>query len=169
MANKAIEQYNETSTTQDGDFLLLSRNGNGYFSIDPVNLRLGVQVATLTILKAEIEALNTTPQTIVAAQGAGSYIQAEGMTVVRFAGSAYGTNDDIRCKFNGEAEADYYFEVDGILGATAETVEGGIRNSTGVSMQENTDLEIFVPSGDPTSAGTGSILVYVWYRVIFSA
>ena len=86
---------------------------------------------------------------------------------MRNAGTAYGTNQNVRVKFNGEAEADYFVAWNAILAETAKRVKiGDFATKDNFFLQEDTVMEVFVPSGDPTAAGTGSIKVVLFYRVI---
>ena len=172
MANKAIKQYNETTATQTGsatadkDALLLQR-GSNYFWIDPVAARLGIQKAELTMTAAEVKALNSTPLEIVAAQGAGTYIiPLSGTYIVREAGTAYATQTTLRGKFNGAAEADYFYTWNSVLAGTSKLLKiADYANADNEDVLENTAFEIYAPTSDPTT-GTGSVTVVMYYRVI---
>lgn len=171
MANKSIKQYNEITDTQTGtitadkDAVLVQR-GTQYYWIDPVNLRLGVQKATLTLNDTQIKASNTTPIEIVSAPGAGKYIiPLPTCFAKRAAGTAYATQTSLRTRFTGAADADYYHNFNAILAGTADLARvADYANADNEDLQENTALEVYAPTADPTT-GTGNVTVVVYYLI----
>ncbi len=171
--DRSIKQYNQTTTTETGsavadkDGILLQR-GSGYFFIDPVDLRLGIQKVTLTITEAEIEALNTTEIEIISAPGAGKYIQILSHSyLVREVGSAYTSNTNVRCKYSTDIDANYLITWNAILALTAKTIKDGDTSANPArEWIEDDAVNVFVPTGDPGAAGTGSIIITLFYRIV---
>jgi len=125
-----------------------------------------LQEASLTIASADVLQLNSTPLTIVAAQGAGTAIEVISASVkIAFGSVAYATNTSLVIGSGGNS---HYLEID-CLAATVSTMrkfaDVEVTSNTATSIVENSGAGISVFSGDPT-AGDSDITVYVLYRVI---
>jgi len=127
-----------------------------------------LQEATLTIATADVLQLNSTPLTIVAAQGAGTAIEVISASLqIDFNTTAYATNTTITLISSGATDP----QADNSIDATVARI-GRFRNrhtsgasATATQLIENADLLVTVETGDPT-AGDSDITVSVLYRVI---
>lgn len=122
--------------------------------------------ASLTIASADVLQLNSTPLTIVAAQGAGTAIEVISASVRLTYGSVqYATNTVLLLKTSGASEPQVKW-AQSILGASSNMLAKSIESpNTSSDMIENAGLQVSVSSGNPT-AGDSDITVYVTYRVI---
>jgi hypothetical protein len=131
-----------------------------------VNCR--VQCASLTIASADVLKLNSTPLTIVAAQGVGTAIEVISASArVIYNSAAYATNTTLQLISPGGATL-VQATTTTVLAVTQNTHTGFIRTApiaSGGSIFENTELTVNVFNGDPT-AGDSEITVYVLYRII---
>jgi hypothetical protein len=163
-----------TSLTSDYQILAFTTDGdtnriNFDSAVAKANSNNGCvcfQEASLTIASADVLQLNTTPLTIVAAQGAGTAIELISATFKgTFNSIAYATNTDIDIRTTGSS-VNLTTNV-AKLGFTANTLNAFALKAdpSADQMIENTGLEVFVETGDPT-AGDSDITVYVTYRVI---
>ena len=124
--------------------------------------------ASLTIASADVLQLNSTPLTIVSAQGVGTAIEVISASVKMVYNSvAYATNTTLELKMSGANT-----NLATLTNSLAATVEShkylnisGTGTATATQIIENADLQVSVSIGDPT-AGDSDITVYVLYRVI---
>ena len=126
-----------------------------------------IKEASLTIASADVLTLNSTPITIVPAQGAGTVIEVLSAFVsIDFNTTAYATNTFIQLIVNGATTAQYG---GGILNATVATTkklpEISTTSSTTTQLITNAALQVSTLIGNPT-AGDSDITVYVTYRII---
>ena len=132
------------------------------------NFGSSVQSASLVIPSAQVLALNTTPQTIVAAQGAGKGIEVVSASMkIDFNSAAYATNTTLTLITSGATEPQSDNSIDATV---ARTGRFRLRYTSGASATAtqiiaNADLQVSVDTGDPT-AGDSDIEVFVLYRVI---
>ena len=124
--------------------------------------------AKLTIASADVLTLNTTPLTIVAAQGVGTAIEVISASVkIDFNTTAYATNTTLQLISPGGATL-VQATTTTVLAVTQNTHTGFIRTApvaSGGSIFENTALTVNVFNGNPT-AGDSDITVYITYRII---
>jgi hypothetical protein len=152
--------------TQDGDTERVALDG----AVDQANSNNGcvcIKSASLTISSADVLQLNSTPLTIVAAQGVGTVIQVISASVkIDFNTTPYATNIQLQIISSGSVKAQHSGNV---LDASVSTVrflaEQAATVATDTQLLENADLQVTVRTGDPT-AGDSDISVYVLYRVI---
>jgi hypothetical protein len=122
--------------------------------------------ASLTIASADVLQLNTTPLTIVAAQGAGTAIEVISASMKMVYNSvAYATATTLA--LNVATAGAYQLEwTSATLASTLDRFSrGGIISVAGEAYVENQPLTVTVDTADPT-AGDSDITVYVYYRVI---
>lgn len=122
---------------------------------------------SITIASAEVLQLNSTPLTIVAAQGVGTVIQVISASVkIDFNTTPYATNIQLQIISSGSVKAQHSQNV---LDASVSTVrflaEQAATVATDTQLLENADLQVTVRTGDPT-AGDSDITVTVLYRII---
>ena len=124
--------------------------------------------AKLTIASADVLTLNTTPITIVAAQGVGTAIEVISASVkIDFNTTPYATNTVLQLISSGGATL-VQATTTTVLTVTQNTHTGFIRTApiaSGGSIFENTELTVNVFNGNPT-AGDSDITIYVTYRII---
>ena len=126
-----------------------------------------LQEASLTIASADVLQLNSTPLTIVAAQGAGTAIDVVSASMLmNFNSVAYATNVQLSLKTDGSTD----YQADSRINNTANTIRKfaiatTLASATATQLVENAALQVTVTTGDPT-AGDSDITVYVTYRVI---
>lgn len=126
-----------------------------------------------SIPTADVLTLNSIPvQAIAAPVGSGKIIEVISAfgDIPAYSGSPYASNVILNLVFAGSTIT-YWFKNNFLDATTARAVSLGISNSGiaagDVEMIANTALNIYVPSGDPTNAGTGSdIVIYINYRII---
>ena len=117
--------------------------------------------AKLTIASADVLTLNTTPLTIVAAQGAGTVIEVLSAFVsIDFNTTGYATNTTLQVLNNLTSDAQFDGNVLGALFSGNLTLTPNLS-----SLTENQDLVVSVATNDPT-AGDSDITIYVTYRII---
>ena len=127
-----------------------------------------VQSASLFIPSADVLQLNTTPLTIVPAQGTGKGIEVIGASVkVDFNTTPYATNIMITLITSGATEP----QADNSIDASVTRI-GKFRHrstsgslATATQVLANAPLQVSVATGNPT-AGDSDIEVFVLYRVI---
>jgi len=126
----------------------------------------GVQSTSLTIASADVLQLNSTPLTIVAAQGAGTYIEViSAFVVIDFNSAAYATNTTIELIFSGASDELMISSINASVSKSVAFTKQGSGTAGNTQMLENTDLQVAVASGDPTT-GDSDIEVFILYRVI---
>jgi hypothetical protein len=165
-------QYPAASTADYADattFLIANEDGIiKQASLDGLMSNYGsdIRSASLVIASADVLQLNSTPQTIVAAQGAGKAIEVMGASVkVDFNSAAYATNTSITLIASG---ANLYQASATILASVSSTTRfriAGASSSTDTQAIANAALQVSVDTGDPTT-GDSDIEVFVLYRVI---
>lgn len=122
----------------------------------------------LELTKAEIAALNTTPQEIVGAPGANKTILIENiMAILNSDGVAFtGTSTDLDIDFaSGKKAAD----MTGFLGTTTGVKRGAAnhRASGGDDLAVNEALFVTQDSNDLGAGGANATLVVkLWYRIV---
>ena len=131
------------------------------------NFGSSLQSASLVIPSAQVLALNTTPQTIVASQGAGKGIELISASVkVDYNTTAYGTTNVIILQTSGATQRQAEVSV---LDATVSTVRNFFpieaTAATDTQIIANTDLTVKAKTSDPT-LGDSDIEVFVLYRVV---
>ena len=124
--------------------------------------------AKLTIASADVLQLNTTPLTIVAAQGVGTAIEVISASVkVDFNTTAYATNVSLALGSVGANNPQLVSST--ALNATVNSIRRLAVDSTfgGADTQiiENAAIVVAVEIADPT-AGDSDITIYVTYRII---
>lgn len=127
-----------------------------------------IQSTSLSIASADVLQLNSTPLTIVAAQGAGTIIEVVSAVLkIDFNSVAYATNTTITLLTSGAIVP----QADNSIDASVSRY-GKFRNrytsgepSTVTQLIENAALTVTVDTGDPT-AGDSNIEIFVIYRVI---
>jgi len=129
-----------------------------------------IKQASLTIPSADVLQLNTTPLTIVPAQGVGTAIEVLSACVsIDYGTTPYATNVglSLRCDDGGSVEPQVISLT--ALNASTSSIRKLAVDSTFAAADsqilENIPLEVYVPTGNPT-AGDSDITVYVTYRVI---
>ena len=121
--------------------------------------------ASLTIASADVLQLNSTPLTIVAAQGSGTAIEVISASFkIEFNSVAYATNTNLQLYASGSNEIQASNSIDQVANAFSK-FEFEIGATGSVQFVENAALLVNVGGGNPT-AGDSDITVYVLYRVI---
>ena len=131
------------------------------------NFGSSIQSASLVISSAQVLALNTTPQTIVEAQGAGKAIEVISASVkLSFNTTAYSTTSGVLLETSG---ANQRQAESAVFDATVSTVRNftmyQAAGSTDTQIIANAALQVKAKSADPT-LGDSDIEVFVLYRVI---
>ena len=125
----------------------------------------GVITVKTSLTSSDILALNTTPITLVEAQGSGTIIQPLSIVLsVDYGTAAYATNTTLQIKYQALPGN---MTTSTIISATQDTIVRTLPNTTltFTSLPINTPLVVDVASGDPT-AGDGTLDIYVSYVVI---
>lgn len=165
-------QYPAASTGDYEDattFLIANSNGEiKQASLDGLMTNYGsdIRSASLTILSADVLQLNSTPQTIVTAQGSGTVIEVvSAFFKLDFNSAAYATNTNmyIQC-----ATATAPQGLTTINSTVSQINRFRLTDAGGAALTqilENQDLQVTVATGDPT-AGDSDVEVFVLYRVV---
>jgi len=137
------------------------------------------EMAQKRVTSAQVLALNATPQTIIAAPGAGLCIVPLRLLIYKPAGTAYadvGAAEDLALRYTNAAGAlcSASVETTGFLDqATAQTRHifgrsGGGGTADGVALVANAAVVLSLLSGEVTT-GTSDLYVRVWYDVVETA
>jgi hypothetical protein len=121
--------------------------------------------AKLTIASADVLQLNTTPLTIVAAQGAGTAIEVISASAKLTYGTVqYATNTVLQLVTAGgnDAQVDW---ISTFLSTSGSAIGRAVNIYDKSNLIENAALTVTVETGDPT-AGDSDITVYCTYRII---
>ena len=166
-------QYPSASTADYADattFLIANEDGEiKQASLEGLRDTFGssLQSASLVIPSAQVLALNTTPQTIVEAQGAGKAIEVISASIkLSFNTTAYSTANAVLLETSGanqrQAEAV-------VFDSTVSTVRNFITHQAGsptdTQIIANAALQVKSKTADPT-LGDSDVEVFVLYRVI---
>ena len=124
--------------------------------------------AKLTIATADVLTLNSTPLTIVSAQGAGTLIEVISASAsIDFNTTAYTTNTALQLSLGGDAILGQ-IGTNFLASTVSKTTSSFTRQSATAGQTqslENSALIVTNSVGDPT-AGDSDITVYVTYRII---
>ncbi len=162
-----------TSIAMSGDVTI---NGSGVTTIGagkvtPSMLSFSLEsylYTSLSLTSVQILALNTTPQTIIAAPGSGKWIEIISATTdMNFDTAAYATNTTLQIINEGSAVAQ--LQDTSALIATVDKVTKfqDVTPATAGQTQitKNSAVQLKVATGDPT-AGSGTLTVHVIYRIV---
>lgn len=165
-------QYPAASTADYADattFLIANEDGIiKQASLDGLMSNYGsdIRSASLVIASADVLQLNTTPQTIVAAQGAGKGIEVISASVkVDFNSAAYATNTSLKLICSGATYEQSQGSIAASVSSTTRLRTLPPSGATDTQVIENAALQVSVASGDPAT-GDSDIEVFVLYRVI---
>ena len=155
-----------TAQATTGD--VLQNIGPGTLVWTSVSGITNVYEASLTLTSGQILALNSSPQTIVAAPGAGKYIEVISASVAfTYVAPVYNTNTTLTLINDGAVQ--YQISNGAALISTANSItnfmHGGVYTGTGSQIIENTALKVSVLNGNPLS-GNGTAIVKVIYRIV---
>lgn len=140
---------------------------------DSVPFNLDASLAQLvtvkvTISSAEILALNATPKTLVAAQGASTIIDLVSCQMfLDYNSIAYATNTSLWLSYNASG-GDLHTTAVSIASTTADyyvKFDLNAQTAYNSAVRVNTPLVAYVSGGNPT-AGNSVIYMYLTYRVI---
>ena len=164
-------QYPAASVTDYTDattFLIANQDGEiKQASLDGLLTNYGcdIRCASLTIASADVLKLNSTPLTIVAAQGAGTAIEVISASASLTYGSVqYATNTILHLIATGGNDAQVEWS-SVFLSTSSNSIGRSVDVSDKSNLIENAPLTVSVATGNPT-AGDSDITVYVLYRVI---
>lgn len=121
---------------------------------------------TIAVSSAEILALNTTPKVLIAAPGAGKFIQVlYGYILLDFGGTAY-TNETTEIEY--ATGQDIVGTITSFLNVGVDTIRNITATSSGTyafSQVENSAVRYRATSADPTT-GNGTISINLVYRIV---
>ena len=126
------------------------------------NTTLYYQYATIELTQAQILALNTSPQTLIAAPGVGKVIiPFRVVTEVVYNTAAFATNTQLDIM---QGATTVYSSAAGALAVTSNQINDIGVGATTTKRNTNTALTITVPGGDPTGGHASSVVrVHVYY------
>ena len=145
---------------------VMTTDGAGTLSFENV----GVITRKVSLSVPQISVLNANPITLVAAPGAGKYIEVLSVTGnLNFNTTAYATNTTLNVR---DATTTNSLFTDGafagtLLPAVANTLAHLEKVTLGsaIAITPNGAVDIMVPGGNPT-AGDGTLDIYVTYKII---
>lgn len=127
--------------------------------------------ASVTLSAAQIVALNSTPILVASAPGAGKYIELISASAIieTYGGTPYATNTVMVLQFVGSGYRAAFNSA--ILASTVARATSFTVDQTGtvsaLQIVPNANLVVSVQTGNPTNAGTGSVVkVKVLYREV---
>lgn len=153
---------------------LSASSSRNFLAINKAYGNCDVYCTSLSITTAQVLALNTTPQTIVAAPGAGYAIQVISASgKITYNSVTYATNGELVIYTDTATVEQASFYSASFLFATVSKIAAafpvgatfGSMTATGTQIIENKALKIKVNTGDPT-AGNSDIEVFVMFRII---
>ena len=164
MSNKNIKQYTQTLVPEETDGALLQR-GNDYMYAEHIDLMMGIQRVVLTLTQAQIQALSSTPISIVAAQGAGLVIEPLACAVfLDNNGTNYATATTLRLKHSGNSNLMMSSSTSFITSATDryEKMVVAATSATNQQMFANTALVVDANANAANDGGTITLdLLYI--------
>jgi hypothetical protein len=121
----------------------------------------------VTISTAEILAMNTTPKQLIAAQGAGTFVEVLSIVFyLDYNSAAYATNTDLNYQYGSPSSVTGAFVGAVTINSTADYIQ--VRKldlDTNSANLINKPFLLNVATGNPT-AGNSPLYVYLTYRVI---
>lgn len=122
-----------------------------------------VKVASVTLTAAQVQALVTTPQTVVAAGGSGTIISVLSATAyIDYGSVAYTGGADLLLEYGTATVVTF----DGILALTADSVMVASPSGTATVAAAEND-PVVVTSDDVPAAGNSPVTIYVVYTLIY--
>ncbi len=179
-SNLFIEAYlnnvNTTTGVYTANFLppgsqmfLAVTAGSDLIAGASVNLPGILYYKKFPLTTGQILLLNGTPQTLVAAPGAGKTIRVISATgKLTYNSIAYTTN--LNMQLITDTAVDAQFSEDNILESTAtrtlsfDSVDGGASGATDTQLIANKALLLKVATGNP-AAGNSAAAIYIWYTI----
>lgn len=124
-----------------------------------------IRYKTIKITSAEILALNATPKELVAAPGSGRSIEFVSAALHLDYGTAtYAANGTLQVRTaTTNTVLSGTLTLAGCLGKTADGVGVMVPVSTGINLDPNEAIELYMPTGE-TGTGDGTLTVRVGYR-----
>lgn len=168
MPGKSLQELPRLVDYQDDDLFYIVRNVGGTprdRAIERRYIAQNIRKAELVITSAQVLALNTTPQQLVAAPGSGKVIvPLRGLAQLAGVGTSYATHTNaVVGGASAVSGSDYWGGFS--LSATADVVRLFNRTATiPHSILDNEAVVLTTPSGDPT-AGDAGLRVQLWYLI----
>jgi hypothetical protein len=126
----------------------------------------GLQIATITLSSAQILALNTTPITLVAAQGASTYVVIEEITALNDYGTTtYAFSGDMSIRYTNGAGAETVTAFPEVAFCEAASDAVSTRHGVDVVPVVNAPVVAFAEGGNPIT-GDGEFDLNILYRVV---
>lgn len=120
----------------------------------------------VTISSAEILALNTTPKSLVAAPGAGYYLDVFSVSYsLDYGAAAYATNTTIETRYTNGSGAKVCVDCANLLAATADKVCTVKPDDVELVNVANAAVVTYAPSGNPAT-GDSPVYATITYRVL---
>jgi len=126
-----------------------------------------IQTATIEVSAAEIKAINAAPKTLVAAQGAGTYIEFISAVMFLDYGSAAYANNGILGVYETNSDGTVVSDtvaLNDFLAKTADTVKFVPPVAADYSMTANVPLVLTMATGESIT-GDSPVTVHITYRV----
>lgn len=140
-----------------------------HFRPDKRPYRPQLHQVDVEITTAQLKALNATPQTLVAAPGAGLIIVPEqAILFLDYAGTAYdgiAAGEDLAVRYtNGSGAIAMNIEATGFLDATADAVRVAMLPGTAIAPVANAALVLHMATGE-IATGTSPLRVRLFYSI----
>lgn len=124
-----------------------------------------VRDTSITIATAAVLTLNSSPVTIVSAQGAGTVIEVISASAkLTYNSVQYATNTILQLFTSGGDDAQSEWDAT-FLQTNSSVIARSVDVSDKSNLVENADLQVTVETGDPTT-GDSDIKIYLRYRII---
>jgi hypothetical protein len=119
-----------------------------------------------TLTAAQINLSDTTPVSLIAAQGANTIIVLERTIFIRNAGTAYTTTGDLILQYTGGDQQNSVLVNSGLIQTATYMVVQSAPSQSAFLVSANKNAAIEVVCDAAISAGTGTIDYYIKYKVL---
>lgn len=169
--NKPIKLLEDSFLTTPEDGAIEYIGDHLYFTEGGVRHQLdqqdgSLQEAVVTISSAEILALNATPKTLIAAPGAGKFIQIIHGYIYLIAGATPYSDEMIEVEYASGEDIEAY--IAGFLSEAVATIKNISHSAPSIfalSQVENQAVRLKATDADPTT-GNGTLKVSLLYRIV---
>lgn len=159
---------------------VMTNDGSGNLSWQPGSGSAGLQYATGTISSAEFQNINSSPFTLVSAQGAHTLIMVTGFVLEYIYGTAEYSTDTIGVYYSSAGSSPIVqIQADTLIGSNSEMIISQMATNTTSSSPlvtqrtcnlsdenpVNNSIILYCPIGNP-SDGDGTFVYHIWYTVI---
>lgn len=154
MSNKSINQYSLQTNPASSDLVLFQR-GQEYYSMTHQNFMMGIQRVVATLTQAQLQAINTTPVTLVSAQGSGTVIDPlECVMFYDHNGTNYTSLTNLRLKHSGNSNLIMGTSTS-FMASASDRYEKLVMQTINATNQQQFSNTALVVDGNANASGNG--------------